>query len=180
MQSVEKRIWSMITPVFAPGSTVIGVVTVFALFSLFTQSVEAQEIKKDPFIHEPHHFGSEGVLRCSLLQLLSPNGEPINAKVVTLKKEHYRWTRPHVSAISVYYRPIRKMKTNDRGEIQLPGLAKEGIYQLSFEIQGKPAFGLFEVGKNWTGESCTESLMVEDHQEHLQLSAKVTSNAAEK
>jgi hypothetical protein len=180
MKSVEKRIWSIITRVFAPGRAVAGVVTVFALFFLVTQIVGAQEIKKDPFIHEPHHFGSEGTLRCSRLQLLSPKGEPINAKTVTLQKEHYRWTRPHVSAISVYYRPIRKMKANDRGEIQLPRFAKEGIYELSFEFQGKPAFGLFEVGKNWIGENCTESLMVEDHQEYLQLSAKVTNNAAEK
>src|SRR5258708_371505 len=173
----EKGICSASKQVLGTRYIIVGAVT---LIFLFPQLVGAQEIKRNPLIGQPEHFGSPGDLRCSMLQLLSPDGEPIKSKVVTLEKEHWKWAKPHISVITIYYRPVRKIKTNGRGEIRLPDLAQEGRYSLTFEFNNKKTFGAFEVGSNWKGEACSETLAIEDRGDYLQLSDKAGSDASQK
>ena len=125
-----------------------------AFLCCFSARAQDQSAKNQDLDHMP--LITDGVpLNCTTLQLLTESGELFKSQPVELKRVSQSFAKGPYLVLEVRFDLVKKLRTNEQGEIRLPKL-KQGTYQWEIYREQGDVHGNFKV-KSKPG-TCTQSV----------------------
>jgi hypothetical protein len=98
---------------------------------------------------------------CRILQLQSQDGTPIRHAPVRLSVVKGEFKTPHLSQMTIEFKPVRKLKTDAEGKIHLPKL-KRDTYRIELANAPESVFEMFNISDDWQPGECTQVFVAKD------------------